>query len=87
MRTLLNLIENVKDLYYYAIIIYILMSWFPNAYGSTFHRLLQKICEPYLSVFRRIIPPIARIDFSPIVALISLEFAMQGLRIILIRFF
>jgi YggT family protein len=87
MNTLLNLLENVKDLYYYAIIIYILMSWFPNAYGSTFHRLLQKICEPYLSVFRRIIPPIARIDFSPIVALICLEFAMQGLRIILIRFF
>lgn len=86
MNTLINLIRNASDLYYYAIIIYIVMSWFPNSYGTTFHRLLHRICEPYLAVFRRIIPPIARIDFSPIIGLLALQFATQGLVIILVRF-
>jgi YggT family protein len=87
MNTLINLILNAKDLYYYAIIIYIVMSWFPNAYGTAFHRFLHRICEPYLAIFRRIVPPIARIDFSPIIGLFALEFATKGLIIILVRFF
>ncbi|EJD66580.1 shape determination protein, partial [Bacillus sp. 916] len=42
-------------------------------------RFLAAICEPYLEPFRRIIPPIAMLDISPIVAIIVLRFATTGL--------
>lgn len=68
-------------LYFYsiAVIVYVLMSWFPGARESRFGEILGSVVEPYLEVFRKIIPPIAMIDFSPIIALIVLQFARQGL--------
>ena len=34
---------------------------------------LRDITEPYLRLFRRIIPPFGAIDFSPILAIITLQ--------------
>ena len=34
---------------------------------------LRDVCEPYLRIFRRIIPMIGAFDFSPIVAIIVLS--------------
>jgi YggT family protein len=34
---------------------------------------LRDVCEPYLRIFRRIIPQIGAFDFSPIVAIIVLS--------------
>lgn len=61
-----------------ALIIYILMSWFPSARGTAIGQFLTRICEPYLEQFRRFIPPIGMIDFSPIVALLVLRLAKYG---------
>ncbi|KAF6592206.1 YggT family protein, partial [Paenibacillus sp. EKM208P] len=59
---------------------YVLLSWLPNARESVIGDLLAKFVEPYLSPFRRFIPPIfGMIDISPIVALIALRFASYGL--------
>lgn len=33
---------------------------------------LRQVCEPYLSIFRRFIPPIGPLDISPIVAILVL---------------
>ncbi len=55
------------------------MSWFPNARESSFGQILARICEPYLEVFRRFIPPIGMIDISPIVAIVVLNFSQRGL--------
>lgn len=73
-------------LYSYAIIGYILMSWFPNARESSIGQFLGSIVEPYLEPFRRIIPPLGMIDISPIVAIFVLQFAMVGVQQ-LFRFF
>lgn len=70
------------DIYSVLLIVYILMSWFPNAYGSKFGQLLSRICEPYLDVFRRIIPPLGMISISGIVALFVLQLAERGLNAI-----
>ncbi|MCP8970230.1 YggT family protein [Ectobacillus ponti] len=75
------------DIYYYALIVYILLSWLPNARNSGFGVFLARICEPYLEPFRRFIPPIGMIDISPIVAIIALRFAKAGLYNLLIRIF
>ena len=34
---------------------------------------LRDVCEPYLGIFRRFIPPIGPIDISPIVAILVLQ--------------
>ncbi|WP_024625017.1 YggT family protein [Lactiplantibacillus fabifermentans] len=76
---ILSLISRLFQLYQLAILIYILMSWFPGAYNTGVGRFLGRICEPFLSVFRRFIPAIAGLDFSPIIAVLVLQFAETGL--------
>ncbi|MEC0283074.1 YggT family protein [Terribacillus saccharophilus] len=74
-----NIISTVFTVYSFALIIYILMSWFPGARQSAFGEILGRICEPYLDVFRRFIPPLGMIDLSPIVGIIVLRLAESGL--------
>jgi len=69
------LLSRLLEIYSFALIIYILMSWFPGARQSTFGLFLGKIAEPYLEQFRKVIPPIGMIDLSPIVAIYVLFFA------------
>jgi YggT family protein len=78
METLKHILLTVIELYSFALIGYILLSWFPNARESGIGRFLATICEPYLEPFRRIIPPLGMIDISPIVAIIALNFASMG---------
>ena len=33
---------------------------------------LRDVCEPYLQIFRRVIPPIGMFDFTPMIAIILL---------------
>ena len=33
---------------------------------------LRDVCEPYLSIFRRFIPPLGPLDLSPMIAIILL---------------
>ncbi|HET7628774.1 MAG TPA: YggT family protein [Bacillales bacterium] len=61
------------QIYTWILIIYILMSWVPNARDSSFGRFIASLSEPYLEPFRRFIPPVGMIDFSPIVAFIVLN--------------
>ena len=68
-------IMSLLTIYSYALIVYILMSWFPGARDSQFGELLARICEPYLEPFRRFIPPLGMIDISPIVAIFVLYLA------------
>ncbi|RCW70787.1 YggT family protein [Saliterribacillus persicus] len=80
MYMLYEILSTAMTIYSYAIIIYILMSWFPGARESSIGQFLAKIVEPYLEPFRKIIPPIGgMIDISPIVAIFVLQFAIRGL--------
>ncbi|WP_270172541.1 YggT family protein [Paenibacillus sp. SYP-B4298] len=68
------------------IIGYVLLSWLPNVRESFIGQFLGKLVEPYLSIFRRFIPPIGgMLDISPIVAIFALRFVAMGL-IAVIRF-
>ncbi|GEM00701.1 YggT family protein [Halolactibacillus halophilus] len=81
-----SLLLRLFDLYQFAIIGYILMSWFPGARQSSIGHFLSSIVEPYLEPFRRIIPPIGMLDISAIVALFVLRFARTGLIYVLTAF-
>jgi YggT family protein len=57
---------------------YILMSWFRLPYSlSSIQRFLHDVCEPYLRIFRRFIPPIGPLDLSPVAAFAVLYVAQR----------
>jgi YggT family protein len=51
----------------------ILLSWFPQAAGVAALRPIYQITDPYLNLFRGIIPPIFGLDLSPILAFVTLN--------------
>ena len=60
--------------YYLLLIIRIFLSWFPSVdwYSQPF-AWIRSITDPFLNIFRNIIPPIGMLDVSPIVAFILLQ--------------
>jgi YggT family protein len=46
---------------------------------------LRDVCEPYLGLFRRFIPPIGPVDVSPIVAILVLQIVGLNVLVPLIR--
>jgi len=72
------IILQAMQIYWFVCIIYIFMSWVPNARESGFGQTIAKMVEPFFAPFRQIIPPLGMIDISPIVAIFSLRFAMGG---------
>ncbi|WP_153007660.1 YggT family protein [Bacillus coahuilensis] len=79
LSIIIGTLQTVLTMYTYVLIIYILMSWFPNARETSFGQVLSRLSEPYLEPFRRFIPPLGMFDISPIVAIIVLNFANYGL--------
>ena len=72
------LLDTAANIYIAIIVIYVLLSWFPQrGFIGTVHDSLGTLCEPYLGLFRRLIPPAGGIDFSPIVAVIVLELVVR----------
>ncbi|MFD1862397.1 YggT family protein [Planococcus sp. FY231025] len=86
MVAILSLVLNAIQIYSYLLIASILMSWLPNARESRIGQMLAKVTDPYLDIFRRIIPPLGMIDFSPIVAIFALNLASNGI-IVLFNYF
>jgi YggT family protein len=76
IQTILSILAAVLSLYTLLCFIYILMSWFPGAKFTKFGHIMTSICEPYMSLFRKMsFLRIGNIDFSPIVSLGILSLA------------
>lgn len=71
---LYKVISYIFRFYELSLIVYIFSSWFPSTRETFVIKFLQDICEPYLKLFRKILPPMAMIDFSPILAILALGF-------------
>ncbi len=84
MNGIILAFRSILSIYEYAILLYIIMSWVPEMRETQFGQILERLVEPYLSIFRNIIPPIGMIDFSPIVAFLVLSLASEGLLNILV---
>lgn len=66
------------EIYGYLLIARILLSWFQTAeWANNIISFLSPVTDPYLNIFRSIIPPLGGIDFSAILAIIALQF-IQG---------
>lgn len=72
---LIQIIQILFTAYSVLIIARILCSWIPQLQNSQLMRFVAFYTDPYLNLFRRIIPPIGPIDISVIFAFIALRFA------------
>lgn len=68
-------LNDLFNIYFWVIIVRIFLTWIPSVdwYSQPF-KFLALISDIVLEPFRRIIPPLGGLDFSPIVALLFLQF-------------
>lgn len=75
--TLVQIIDSLINFYNILIIVYCLLTWIPmnpNGLLADIGAVLDGIVDPYLNFFRRIMPPMGGIDFSPVIAVLALTF-------------
>jgi uncharacterized protein YggT (Ycf19 family) len=68
------------SVYTLVILLYIITSWVRLPYSiwmSRIQRFLYDVCEPYLRLFRRVLPSTGPLDLSPMVAVIVLWIVEQ----------
>ena len=78
---LADYVYAVFVVYTLLIIAYILSSLFfafggrvpYGRWSSALLGFLRDVCEPFLSIFRRFIPPIGPLDLSPVIAIFLLQ--------------
>ncbi len=71
---IIKTIDLLFQMYMLMLFARILSSWVPEFQGSRVVQFIAFYTDPYLNVFRRIIPPLGMMDLSPIVAFLALQF-------------
>jgi YggT family protein len=82
-------VEALFLVYMVLIFIRVLLSWVPRIpyipWLRAIVRFVEETTDPYLNLFRRVIPPIGgRLDISPIIAILLL-ILVQGIVVAAIR--
>jgi YggT family protein len=70
---IVDLMSLLINIFFYAIILAVIFSWIGGMASGPFIDILHLISEPLLRPARRLIPPIAGFDISPIPILILLK--------------
>ncbi len=82
---LIDVIHRLFCIYTIFIMVRIIGSWFPSFARHRIMRFLAFCTDPYLNLFRKIIPPIGgRLDLSPMLAFFGLQFFEHLVKVILI---
>jgi YggT family protein len=77
MGTLATIIHLLFFGYTLLLMVRVIGSWFPSFAGSQFMRFVIYYTNPYLNLFRKIIPPIGNFDLSPLIAFFALQMLEQ----------
>jgi YggT family protein len=70
-----NFLHVFVYLYVFLILAFVITSWIRLPYSPLLNRIqrfLYDVCDPYLRLFRRILPPLGPLDLAPMVAVIAL---------------
>ncbi len=79
---LANYVDALFEVYIILILLYIVFNLLfsfgvrlpYSRWSDALLNFLRDVCEPYLRIFRRFIPPIGMIDITPMIAIIVLGF-------------
>ena len=75
----LRLVTLILWIYCSALFIYVVMSWLAGQVYNPSAATLAAIVEPLLRPVRRLVPPIAGLDVSPVIVLIVLQAVIYAL--------
>lgn len=84
---LIQIIETSFNIYLFMLFLRILGSWIPELSQTRFMAFIAFYTDPYLNIFRRIIPPLGMIDISPIAAFFALQLIEKFIIYAVIRLF
>jgi YggT family protein len=64
--------------YFFLLILRVVLTWFPNVsyYEDPFYTLVR-VTDPWLTAFRRIVPPIFGLDLSLLVSFVIIQYIMD----------
>ncbi len=83
----LQVLGLLFQVYMIMLFIRVLSSWVPEFRDSQFVRFVAFYTDPYLDLFRRVIPPIGMIDISPMVAFFALGLIEKVITIFVVSVF
>jgi YggT family protein len=72
-QVVLTIVYTIPWIYFWAIIVYALLSLVAPGGYSPLQSVLASLCEPVLAPFRRVIPGISGIDLSPLWACLAIQ--------------
>ena len=73
-----TIISSFLGIYSTILLIRVLLTWFPSINWSTQpFEVLAQLTDPYLNLFRSIIPPLGGFDISAMLAIFALQFAQS----------
>ena len=84
-----SFVDVFIGVYILLILAFIILSWVRLPYSvwlNRIQRFLYDVCDPYLRLFRRFVPPIGPLDLSPWVAVLVLVVLQQVIHSILNQF-
>ena len=83
MPFLYSFLQILLNVLWLAILVRVILSWFPVDPSNPIIRIVWEITEPILAPFRRVIPKIGMFDLSPIAAFLVISSLAQsfGLRV------
>jgi YggT family protein len=75
------IVERLFQLVYVLLIIRVVLSWIPNVnyYHPVIH-FIFRVTSLILDPIRRVVPPVAGLDLSPLVAIVLLQLLLRVLR-------
>jgi YggT family protein len=79
MAFLITFLGLLLQILWLAILVRVILSWFPVDPSNPIIRIVWDVTEPVLAPFRRVIPRIGMFDLSPLAAFLVISFLQQGL--------
>jgi YggT family protein len=71
---LIGVLIQTISIYTLVLLVRVLLTWFPNLdWSNPVLSSVSAITDPYLNIFRGLIPPIGGLDLSAIVAFLALQ--------------
>ena len=78
LKLISGVLSDTLRIYSFLLLIRVLLTWFPSIdWNNGILSALCSITDPYLNIFRGVIPPIGGFDISSILAFLLLNF-LQG---------
>ena len=75
---ILTVLQSTVQLFSFLLLVRVLLTWFPSIdWSNGILSALTSLTDPYLNIFRGVIPPIGGFDISSLLAIIVFQ-VIQG---------